>query len=292
MLVGAQQRETTEAQEKLDNTASSAKASADLLTRKTDVMTQARKLIAAHKYAEAKTVLAPYGETKDIDLNQLSDQIDGLIEASELEERKRFLLGAIKIVHKEDYGRLAEIYAELRELDPSHGEYAELATKYGALFDAQQRIVVERERRRNLGTLWKYETHLDDMSGGKVRYAAVRSSNEFEFKFPYQGAQRASLVVRQHPRWGLNVYVNIERGQFLPCFTDDCTAVMRFDDGPSEQVGMDAPTDMDATIRFLRSPENVLNRLRKSRTVRIEVPFFNEGNRILTFEVDGLDLPS
>lgn len=62
---------------------------------------------------------------------------------------------------------------------------------------------------------WRYSHDKDDMSNGVNHDAAIESINVVEFDFPYAGPQHATLVLRTHPRYGKNILLVIERGQFL-----------------------------------------------------------------------------
>jgi 5-methylcytosine-specific restriction enzyme subunit McrC len=109
----------------------------------------------------------------------------GIQTEQQRQERKEFLLYALTIVSEENYGRRAEIYQELSTLEPSNKSYRENAQKAQAMFDKQQGIYVDKERRLTQGTTWKYNTQPDDMGSGTIRFAALRSTNEFSFGFPY-----------------------------------------------------------------------------------------------------------
>ncbi len=68
---------------------------------------------------------------------------------------------------------------------------------------------------------WTYA----DLSGGQIHTASVTSSTVIELGFPYQGPQRAELVLRKHPRESQAAMLLIERGQL-----QDKGMTVRFDD--------------------------------------------------------------
>jgi hypothetical protein len=184
---------------------------------------------------------------------------------------------------------LAEIYQELAGLDRGRKEeYRALAQKNRRMADEQKAASDERLRRLSLGTAWRYAMSPDDMGAGEIKTASLKSENEFQFAFPYQGSQRATLTIRQHPRWGLDIFVQVERGQFLSCVSD-CYASIRFDAGETYQVELAGPADMSSTIRFFRNSPEILAALRTSNTVMMEVDFYNEGRRVLEFGTSGLE---
>ncbi len=144
----------------------------------------------------------------------------------------------------------------------------------------------EREAQQ-LGLRWSYEESPDEMGRGNIKTAAIRSVNEIQFKFPYQGAQRAWLQLRLHPRYGKDVILSIERGQFL-CRIDTCNVTVRFDQGTPQTYTALGPADHSTTVLFIRTYDRFLANLRKSRQVYIEAQFYQEGLRVFEFDVAGL----
>jgi hypothetical protein len=127
---------------------------------------------------------------------------------------------------------------------------------------------------------WQYRASEDPM-GGVTAVAQVESANDFEFDFPYQGRQHATLVLRNDG--GYDVMLVIERGQFVCTF--GCSVQVRFDDGEAQRWRATEPSDYDTTILFLRNESKFIKQLRKAKTVRIAADFFQEGTRVLEFPV-------
>jgi hypothetical protein len=144
------------------------------------------------------------------------------------------------------------------------------------------------ERIRSLGLQWSYHSGTDEMTFGTVRYAVVNSLNEVQFGFPYQGAQRASLRLRKHPRFGKDVIVTVERGQFL-CHLDNCSVLVRYDEGMAWEYRATELEDRSTTALFIQGYADVVASLKKSKTVRIEAKFYQEGPRTFEFDVRNLE---
>lgn len=77
---------------------------------------------------------------------------------------------------------------------------------------------------------WVYRTMPDPISDRPAAVAAVASTNVIELRPPYDGAQRATLTLRNHPRHGLDVMLSVQRGQFA-CGVGGCKVTVRIDDG-------------------------------------------------------------
>jgi hypothetical protein len=127
---------------------------------------------------------------------------------------------------------------------------------------------------------WQYRASEDPM-GGVTAVAQIESANDFEFDFPYQGRQHATLVIRNDG--GYDVMLVIERGQFVCTF--GCSVQVRFDDGEAQRWRATEPSDYDTTVLFLRNESKFIKQLRKAKTLRIAADFFQEGTRVLEFPV-------
>ena len=153
---------------------------------------------------------------------------------------------------------------------------------------AEERATQELERRRLEGTAWNYSEQSDTMSKKDMRFAIVKSMNEFEFDFPYRGRQRATLQLRVHPRYGSDVILAVEKGQFL-CHRDECDVHVRFGDGKPQTFSGGEPSDNSNDTLFIQNYARFVANLRKVDTVYVEAPFYQEGNRVFEFDVRGLD---
>lgn len=129
---------------------------------------------------------------------------------------------------------------------------------------------------------WERREAVDDLTRRAVSMLSVDSEEVLRLSFPYEGAQRARLIVRDHPRSGSEVFLTIERGQIL-CYVYECRVDVVFDDGnPVRWAGAPASSGNGTTV-FLRRTERFLARLRRATTVRIAVTMYRDGSRTFTF---------
>jgi hypothetical protein len=138
-----------------------------------------------------------------------------------------------------------------------------------------------------LGLRWEYEERSEKMGRGTVKLATVRSLNEVEFDFPYRGLQRATLQLRLHPRYGKDVTIAIEKGQFL-CGFRNCQLSVRFDDGKAQNFSAVEPADHSTSMLFIRGYDRFLASARKAKKVYIEALFYQQGTRVFEFDISGL----
>lgn len=136
---------------------------------------------------------------------------------------------------------------------------------------------------------WHYLQDPDPMSKGKTYFAAVRSTNTVSFGFPYSGAQHATLTLRTHPRYGKDVILAIERGQFLCPSYDGCTVLVRFDDGKATRYSAAAPADNSTVSLFIRNYSQFVAHMEKAKRVRISAQVYQEGAPVFDFDVTGFD---
>lgn len=136
---------------------------------------------------------------------------------------------------------------------------------------------------------WSYSSATDQMTGKTSRTARIQSENTVNFDFPYQGAQLATLVIRNHPSYGRDAILRIEQGQILCPSYDDCTVKIRFDDGQAESWTAAGAADHSTTAVFIRSNDRFLQRMRSANVVRIQIPVYQEGNPTFEFRVGGYD---
>ncbi|MCE1274686.1 MAG: hypothetical protein LWW75_09225 [Chlorobiales bacterium] len=135
---------------------------------------------------------------------------------------------------------------------------------------------------------WNYSVSTDKMSSKDVRLASVESSNTVSFDFPYQGEQRARLQLRRHPRFGNDVMLLVQRGQFHIGY-NGTPVLVRFDDSAATRFTAYDSDDQDKTVIFIDGYKRFTEKMKGASIVRIEAPFYQEGNRVFEFDVSKFD---
>lgn len=158
--------------------------------------------------------------------------------------------------------------------------------------EEQKRRAQEAEAKREqeasaLGLRWRYDESSEKMGRGTVKHATVRSLNEVQFYFPYRGEQRGTLHLRIHPKYGKDVMLSIEKGQFL-CGIYNCQVAVRFDNGKVQNFTAVGPADHSTTMLFLRGYDRFLAGARKAKKVYIEAQFYQQGTQVFEFDISGL----
>jgi len=132
---------------------------------------------------------------------------------------------------------------------------------------------------------WRYSTETDRMSGGKVEHAEVGSENSLSLRSPYQGRNYGAIYVRRHPKYGLDVMVQIEQGQILCRSYDPCAIMVRFGDGKPQTFTAVPPADHSSTLLFFTNPSRFIALARKHRRILVQLPIYQHGEQVLEFAV-------
>ena len=118
--------------------------------------------------------------------------------------------------------------------------------------------------------------------------AQVISSNSVRFGFPYQGETHAALMLRKSPKYGQDVMLRVERGQFVSSHIRNFVAV-RFDDGELRKFDIGEPVESTTGLLFIHDKGEFINQLRNAKSLKIEADFYQEGPRVFEFEVRALN---
>jgi hypothetical protein len=118
--------------------------------------------------------------------------------------------------------------------------------------------------------------------------SSIDSLNKLNLRFPYSGGVTGTLTLRKSPKFGQDIFLSVDKGQFR-CSFGGCTVSIKFDEGKIEQFSAVGPSDGSTNFLFLQPYKRLVERLRKAKRVIIEVEFYQEGLRQLDFDVTGLN---
>jgi hypothetical protein len=130
---------------------------------------------------------------------------------------------------------------------------------------------------------WDSSIGFDRVRDAPIYRAAIESQNAVHFDFPYNGGSVLTMTARRHPAYGDDVIFEISKGQFV-CPVDDCNGTINFGSG-AESLLLSEPTDNSSDTLFATNGEYIIERLKKAKTVTVELPFYQEGNRQFVFQM-------
>lgn len=138
---------------------------------------------------------------------------------------------------------------------------------------------------------WSYSSTVDEMSDRRTSHACTTSTNVVRLGWPYE-TQHVNLCLRQHPRWGQDVIVRLERGgQFLCTSYQACMVRVRFDDGEAAAYSALEPSDNSADTIFITNDARFIGNVRRSSRVIIEANFYQAGAQQMSFDTEQLEWP-
>ncbi|KHK65872.1 hypothetical protein [Pseudomonas frederiksbergensis] len=267
-----------------------------LKSNKAAIQAEAKALIDKGKIADALNVVGKYRGLGDADIDAIAVQAELKNKTMAAEAKKAILVESLGTIKDDDLSERARIYEQLVALAPDNAgnkkQLTELNTKItqaAAKKKAEEEAAALKAQQRQRGLVWRYGIHKDEMTQKEVLTAEVDSTNTLFFGFPYAGAQRATLELRKHPRWGSDVILQVERGQFLCNNYDGCSVSVRFGDGKPQRFSASEPSDNSTTYIFISDYNKFVSQMRKVEEVLIEASFYQSGNQALKFSTADLD---
>lgn len=150
-------------------------------------------------------------------------------------------------------------------------------------------VQAKREEERLARGEWTYSTYTDEATGKKAKRAYLTSKNSMNFGFPYSGTQYGQFTVRNHPRFGVEAFLQIDKGQLLCNSFSNTTVLVRFDNGPATRYGCNGAADHSSEIVFIENVAGLEARMKTAKKMFITVSVYQEGSRTWEFNVRGYD---
>lgn len=145
--------------------------------------------------------------------------------------------------------------------------------------EARNAARLEYEKHRRSGHTWRRVESTDLVSGGKSVTLVAKSKNTHRFKFPYSGEQFAELALRNHPRFGHSIILQLSKGQFVCDNFDGCNVTIRIGDAQPRQIRARPPSDYSSDTLFLggRFTNQLWNEILRADRVVISAVVYREG---------------
>lgn len=134
---------------------------------------------------------------------------------------------------------------------------------------------------------WTASEQTDEMSGDVFYFNETKSLNEIEFTFPYQGGSTFWLTVRGKAGQTPDVILTVSKGQFMSSISGSEYLRLKFDEEEAFKVTYNSAADGSAETIFLNSESKVLKKLAAAKKLKVEAPFFQDGRKIIEFDVEG-----
>jgi hypothetical protein len=267
-----------------------------LKANKASILGSSGKLMDQGKLDDAINAVKRFRDLGDPDIDAFAAKVELKSQAIAKEEKKARLLEALSTVKADDTKERARIYEQLAALAPENADYkkqaADLKSHVAKAEEKEQEEVAAatlKSLKQVMGLAWRYDTYTDQMTNKEAQTAKIDSTNTLSFDFPYSGSQRATLQIRKHPRWGSDVILEVEQGQFLCSSYDGCSVSVRFGNGKPQRFSAKEPGDNRTTAIFISDYNRFMTQMRKVDEVVIEASFYQEGSWPLSFSTSDLD---
>ena len=140
-----------------------------------------------------------------------------------------------------------------------------------------------------LSSNWEYDESEDEMRGETSYFASNESINTVELQFPYQGGTRLNILLRDNAKHGKDIMFIVNKGQIF-CGYQDCHVNIKFDDGEVQRYETTEAEAGSSEVLFLTNNiGGFVKKLKSSKTVTVEVNFYNHGAEQFKFDVYGLE---
>ena len=133
---------------------------------------------------------------------------------------------------------------------------------------------------------WIYTDKVDNITESRTRVAQIESSSTLEFDFPYQGEQRAILLMGKMGDEFL-VNIKVKKGQFT-CITG-CSIDTKFSNIPFYVEKANFSEDYSSDTLVLVNSRIFIENALENDEVIVEAVFYREGAQEITFDLSGLD---
>jgi hypothetical protein len=144
-------------------------------------------------------------------------------------------------------------------------------------------VITSKENQPN----WAYSEEKDKMEGTTIYFASCISTNKIDFAFPYDGGSYFTLWIRKSAI-GNEIILQVSKGQFIGSFMSSGSIKAKFDDTKPVSFAYNSTNDGSMNQIFIENSNRFLKRLKKSKKIMIEALFFNEGTKVIEFNVEGL----
>ena len=152
-------------------------------------------------------------------------------------------------------------------------------------------VRAQRSQGAEAGTSWAYLDNADPMTDRLTSTACTTSTNQVRLDAPYEDVA-AELCIRQSPKWGLDVFVQLRGdGQILCRPFRDCAVKVRFGEGAQQSFSAADSADGSSNIIFLTNASRFVTGVKAADLTRIELTLYQAGNQIVEFNTKGLEWP-
>jgi len=141
---------------------------------------------------------------------------------------------------------------------------------------------------KSMKNTWQKDSSVNQM-GEKTIFMNIEANDLVFFDFPYNGGSLAQISLRKKGSW--DAMFVISKGQIDTDY-DGTYIRVKFDDDAPVSWSMSETASGSREMLFFNNTSRFINKLKNSKKVVLEVPFYTEGKRQFVFNTEGLNLES
>ncbi len=135
-----------------------------------------------------------------------------------------------------------------------------------------------------VATKWDYSEDVDKMSNKVNYFATILSESPVALNFPYDKGSYGSLTIRKMDG-RLGAVLTVNGSQFSNADVYGGTVMIKFDEEVGRKYSYGLASDGSADFIFIENTKLLISKLKKAKTMLIEAEFYNNGNKIMEFDV-------
>lgn len=135
---------------------------------------------------------------------------------------------------------------------------------------------------------WEYRKETNPM-GDEQKFYSVSSTDLVYLDFPYEGGSSGTITIRKKNGRIDAIMFLISQGQIHTEVEGNYFRI-RFDEEKPVNWSMSESATGSSDIMFFDNETALLNKIKKSKKVTLEVPFYNNGNQHFVFNTENLKI--
>jgi hypothetical protein len=147
---------------------------------------------------------------------------------------------------------------------------------------------IEAAKRVNQGNTWEYRKETNPM-GEEQKFYSVSSTDLVYLDFPYEGGSSGTITIRKKNGRIDAIMFLISQGQIHTEYEGNYFRI-KFDEEKPVNWSMSESATGSSDIMFFDNESALLNKIKKSKKVTLEVPFYNNGNQHFVFNTQNLKI--
>ena len=130
---------------------------------------------------------------------------------------------------------------------------------------------------------WSFSEKTDDFDGKVTKFCIIESNDYIKAAI---GREKVMIQVRQKNNKNMDILV-VTDGVVFGNMGDSNKVRLKFDDEQPFSVGYNESANGSASVIFLRSTSKIIDKLKKSKKLVIELPVFMESRQRASFDIAG-----